>query len=76
MIRADRVINARGLLCPKPLLMARQALKTLQSGQVLQVIADDIATRMTFHAFLAQSGDELLELSEQGTEIHHYIKKK
>ena len=76
MIRADQVIDVKGLLCPRPLLMARQALKALQAGQILQVIADDIATKMTFHAFLAQSGDELLELSEQGTEIHHYIKKK
>jgi TusA-related sulfurtransferase len=76
MIKSHQVIDAKGLLCPRPLLMTRQALKGLQPGEVLEVIVDDVATKMTFHAFLEQSGHELLQLSEEGTEIRHYIRKK
>ena len=76
MIRATQVIDAKGLLCPRPLLMTRLALKALQPGEVLEVIVDDMATKMTFHAFLEQSGHELLQLSEEGEEIHHFIRKK
>ena len=76
MIKTDQVIDVKGQTCPRPLLMAKQTLKTMQSGQVLQVIADDAATRLTFHSFLERSGDELLDEHEDGPLINFYIKKK
>ena len=76
MIKADQVIDVKGLLCPQPLLMAKQALKNLQSGQILQVIADDITTKITFVSFVEFSGHALLDMHLDGPEIHHYIRKK
>lgn len=76
MLKADQVIDVKGMICPRPLLMTRQALKGLEAGQILQVITDDMTTKITFHAFLERSGDELLNMIEDGALIHHYIKKK
>lgn len=76
MIQADQVIDVKGMICPKPLLMARQALKGLEPGQILEVITDDMTTKITFHSFLASSGDELMNIYEDGKILHHYIKKK
>ncbi len=76
MIKADQVIDVKGMLCPRPLLMTRQALKGLEAGQILHVIADDMTTKITFLSFLERSGDELLNMHEDGAVIHHYIKKK
>ena len=76
MIKADQVLDVKGQRCPRPLLMTKQTLKTMQPGQVLQVIADDISTKLTFHSFLERSGDELLDEHQDGMVIHYYIKKK
>jgi TusA-related sulfurtransferase len=76
MIKADQVVDVKGQMCPRPLLMAKQALKTMQSGQILQVIADDVTTKLTFHSYLERSGDELLDEHQDGPVIHYYIKKK
>jgi len=56
--------------------MTKQALKTMLSGQILQVLADDVTTKLTFHSYLEHSGDELLDEHQDGRVIHYYIKKK
>ncbi len=76
MIKADQVIDVKGQLCPRPLLMAKQTLKSMQSGQILQVTADDVTTKLTFHSYLEHSGDELLETHQDGLVLNYYIKKK
>lgn len=76
MIKADQVIDVKGQMCPRPLLITKQTLKTMQPGKVLQVISDDVTTRLTFHSYLERSGDELLDVQQDGQVIHHYIKKR
>lgn len=76
MMNADQIIDVKGQKCPRPLLMTKQTLKTMQSGKVLQVISDDVTTKLTFHSYLERSGDELLDVHHDGLDIHYYIKKK
>jgi TusA-related sulfurtransferase len=40
-IAADRELDVRGLVCPMPLVKARQTLDELEPGQVLKVLATD-----------------------------------
>lgn len=75
-IKPDIVIDVRGLKCPMPLAKARKSLQEMKSGDILEIVADDITTRSTFAAYLKHSGDELLLLDEVGKELHHYIRKK
>jgi TusA-related sulfurtransferase len=76
MIKADQVIDVKGQMCPRPLLMTKQTLKTMQPGKILQVISNDVTTKLTFHSYLEHSGDELLDMHQVGQVIHHYIMKK
>ena len=76
MTKADQVIDVKGQKCPRPLLMTKQTLKAMQAGKVLQVISDDETTKLTFHSYLQRSGDELLDMHQEGVDIHFYIKKK
>lgn len=76
MIKADQVIDVKGQKCPRPLLMTKQTLRTMQPGKVLQVISDDVTTKLTFQSYLVSSGDELLNMHEDGLVITHFIKKK
>ena len=72
----DLLIDVKGLQCPRPLLKTKQILGGMGPGQVLKVGATDNTTRMSFTAYLKNSGDELLRMEEYGEEIHHYIRKK
>jgi len=56
----DAEIDATGLLCPLPVLRARKRLKSLGSGQVLKVLADDPAAVIDFPHFCHEQGHNLL----------------
>jgi tRNA 2-thiouridine synthesizing protein A len=60
------VLDAKGLLCPLPVLKARKALKDVPAGGVLRVLATDPGAVKDFEAFCKTTGHELLRRDEQG----------
>ncbi len=74
--KPDLVIDVKGMQCPRPLLTAKQTLKVMQSGQILQVIADDSSIKASFPPYLTRSGDEPLKIEETWEGIIVFIKKK
>jgi tRNA 2-thiouridine synthesizing protein A len=60
----DADLDARGLLCPLPVLKARKRLQALQSGQVLRMVADDPAAIIDVPHFCAEAGHELLSTQD------------
>ena len=68
-------LDARGLLCPMPLLKLKQKLNQMQSGQFIEVTTTDIGSVRDFSAFLAQVGHILHQQTEQGGEYHFLIEK-
>lgn len=61
---ADKVLDCSGLLCPMPILKTSQAIKDVEVGQVLKVIATDPGAPADMEAWSRQTGHELLA-SEQ-----------
>ena len=59
-------LDARGLLCPLPILKARKRLKGLAQGDVLRMRADDPAARIDVPHFCNESGNILREANDQG----------
>ena len=59
-IAFDSAVDARGLNCPLPILKAKKALATIQSGQVLKVTSTDPGSKRDFEAFARQTGNSLL----------------
>jgi len=72
---ADQVLNAEGLNCPLPILKAKKALKTLSSGQVLEIRATDPGSVADFQAFCNQTGNELVSSSSEGDIYKFEIKR-
>jgi tRNA 2-thiouridine synthesizing protein A len=60
----DRILDAKGLLCPLPVLKARKALKEVPVGGVLQVLATDRGAAKDFEAFCQTTGHALLSSRE------------
>ncbi len=56
----ERVLDARGLICPLPVLRARKILMGLPPGAVLDVQATDPAAEADFQAFCEATGHRLL----------------
>lgn len=68
-------LDASGLNCPMPILRAKKALKELNAGDVLRVIATDPGSVKDFEAFAKQTGNELLESVEEGGSFIYRLKK-
>lgn len=75
MAEFDLELDARGLNCPLPILRAKKSIQQLNAGQVLRIIATDPGSVKDFEAFCHQTGNELLDSSQQGSEYRFHIRK-
>ena len=60
----DRVLDAKGLNCPLPVLKTRKALRDVPLGDLLTVLATDPASTIDIRHFCNVSGHDLIESSE------------
>jgi tRNA 2-thiouridine synthesizing protein A len=60
-------LDTSGLLCPLPVYKAALALKTMDPGEVLELICTDPGSLADIPAFTRQRGDRLLNVDDQGT---------
>jgi tRNA 2-thiouridine synthesizing protein A len=72
----DKELDARGLNCPLPILRAKRALSEMEVDQVLRIVATDPGSVKDFSAFARQTGNEVLESSEQDGEFIFLVKRK
>jgi tRNA 2-thiouridine synthesizing protein A len=56
-------VDARGLSCPMPIVKTAQALKTVPSGNLIEVLATDPGSVKDFAAWSRTTGNELIEQS-------------
>jgi tRNA 2-thiouridine synthesizing protein A len=75
-LQPDRVVDARGLNCPLPILRTKKALNDMQSGQLIRITATDPASVRDFQAFARQTGNELLSHSEEAAEYTFFMRKR
>ena len=70
------MLDARGLLCPLPVLKARKRLQALQSGEELTMLADDPAAIIDVPHFCEEAGHTLAGQNDQGAAQVYVIRKK
>ncbi len=71
----DRVLDARGLLCPMPVVKAAKEMHALTPGQVLKVLATDRGSLADMPAWAEDTGNELLaHHEEEGTYVFYFRK--
>jgi len=71
----DEELDASGLNCPLPILRAKKALTGMDAGKVLRIVATDPGSVKDFEAFAKQTGNELLESTEEGGKFCFLMKK-
>ena len=72
---ADRKIDCLGLFCPMPILKTREAMKGLDTGQVLEMTSDDPASEADMRSWSAKTGHKLLEVDRNGAVYRFLIRK-
>jgi tRNA 2-thiouridine synthesizing protein A len=60
----DAEIDARGLICPLPVLRARKRLLALPPGARVRLLADDPAAAIDVPHFCAEAGHTLLDQAD------------
>ncbi|MEM8571408.1 MAG: sulfurtransferase TusA family protein [Pseudomonadota bacterium] len=74
-MECEDILDARGLLCPLPVLKARKRLNSMSPGMVLKVLADDPAAVVDIPHYCAESGNELVDKSADG-DVQVYLIRK
>jgi len=73
--KARQILDCRGLLCPLPIFRLSRAIRGIQVGEVLELLATDPGSVPDMRAFQAQTGHEILA-SEQEGRIYRFLVKR
>ncbi len=69
-------VDAKGLICPEPVMMLHSAVRDARGGQVIQVLATDPSTKKDIAQFCEFLGHELIDQSRDGDVLIHLVRKK
>ena len=73
---ANKVLDARNLNCPLPILKTKRALGEVKVGGTLEVLATDPGSPEDFVAFADSTGHTLVEQSEDGTGVFRFVLRR
>ena len=68
-------LDARGLLCPLPVLKARKRMQAIAAGETLTMVADDPAAVIDVPHFCMEAGHELVSSEADGNDQTYAIRK-
>lgn len=75
-IKADKVMDLKGLPCPMPVVKISKGIKDVQVGQVIEVLSTDPGALTDFPAWARTSGNEILETEQANGVIRIFVKRK
>lgn len=76
MIVADQTLDTLGLFCPIPVILTSKKIKQMEIDQVLEILSDDEGIKKDMPAWCKSSGNEFLDLIQEGKVFKVYVKKK
>jgi tRNA 2-thiouridine synthesizing protein A len=74
-MKADKVLDLKGLPCPMPVVKISKGIKEIQVGQIVQAITSDPGALADFPAWAKKSGNEILKTEQDGKITNFYIKR-
>ncbi|MFC5463591.1 sulfurtransferase TusA family protein [Lederbergia graminis] len=74
-MNADKLLDAKGLACPMPIVKTKKSMDDLATGQVLEIHATDNGAQSDLAAWSRSGGHELLQSTEENGIFKFWIKK-
>ncbi|GED33049.1 MULTISPECIES: sulfurtransferase TusA family protein [Brevibacillus] len=72
---ADIIVDTKGMACPMPIVKAKKALDSLQSGQTMEVLSTDKGSLNDFSAWVKQTKNELISHEEENGVYKFLVRK-
>jgi tRNA 2-thiouridine synthesizing protein A len=69
------ILDAKGLMCPMPIVHLAKKIKTMNVGDEVELIADDIGSKEDVPAWAQRTGNQLVEAKESNGVYTYHIKK-
>jgi len=71
----NATLDCKGLSCPMPIVKLAQQMKGMEQGKVLELLADDVGSKVDVPAWCNRTGNEFLGMEEEEGIFKYYIKK-
>jgi len=75
-LKADKIVDLKGLPCPMPVVRISHEIMTVNVGQVVEAITTDPGSLADFPAWATSTGQEILQTDQAAGEIRFYVKRK
>ena len=72
---ADYVLDCTGMACPLPIVKTAKEIKTIEVGQVLELIATDPGVEPDMNAWTRRTKHELLKIEKDGEVFHVFVRR-
>ncbi|NWO13197.1 sulfurtransferase TusA family protein [Virgibacillus sp.] len=74
-MEAAKVLDAKGLACPMPVVRTKKAIAEINAGEILEVHTTDKGSKSDLTAWAKSGGHELVKEAEEGDVFKFWIKK-
>jgi len=71
-----QTLDARGLVCPEPVMLLHSRVRAMARGELLEMVATDPSTERDVPKFCQFLGHTLLEHERDGDQFRYLIRKK
>ncbi|MGN7385872.1 sulfurtransferase TusA family protein [Sporosarcina sp. SAFN-015] len=70
-----KVLDAKGLACPMPVVRARKTMKEMEVGEIIEIQATDKGSVADLTAWAKSSGHKMIDQKEEAGVFMFWIKK-
>ncbi len=74
-MKISKTLDVKGVLCPLPVIKARQSIAAVEVGGILEILATDPTAREDIPAWTRKSGHEVVILEEEDEILKFYIRR-
>ncbi|WP_262174873.1 sulfurtransferase TusA family protein [Saccharococcus sp. Marseille-Q5394] len=75
-MNVTKVLDAKGLACPMPVVRARKTMKEMETGEILEIFTTDKGSVADLTAWAKSSGHEMVDQKEEDTGVFTFWIKK
>jgi tRNA 2-thiouridine synthesizing protein A len=72
---SSKVLDCTGMQCPLPVVKTAQAMKSLEPGETLELLATDPGVEPDMKAWSSRTGNELVEIRKDGDVFHVLLRR-
>jgi TusA-related sulfurtransferase len=73
---ADKTLDCQHMLCPMPILKISKAIKEVEVGQMLLMLADDPGAKPDMETWTRRMGHDLVGFEQDGRLMRFLVRRK